>query len=81
MIGAKTSHEETLECLESESEAVPDESTVMSVAHAWSLDPTGLNARFDEVGEGHLGAIGELAEEDHGAMPSEGAHRPWWKFW
>lgn len=79
--GAKTSHEETLGCLDPDAEAVPDESTVMSVAHAWSLDPTGLDQRSTEVTDGYLGRTGEPAEPNLDAAPGEAPQRPWWRFW
>jgi hypothetical protein len=79
--GATTPSEGDLECLDPSHETVPDESTVLWVAGAWSLDPTGLRERFGEAPEGYLGLVSAPAEADLEEPMGESHQRPWWKFW
>ncbi len=79
--GAKTPREEELKCLDPGDEAVPDESTVMSVAREWSLDPTGLDQRAAEASIGYLGLVREPAVGEHGEAVGELPSKPWWRFW
>lgn len=78
--GAETPHEETLECVPPDADDVPDESTVMSVAGAWSLDPTELEGRFPDADAGQLGRM-TVELEGGGPAEAEEARRPWWRFW
>lgn len=79
--GTKTPFEGTLACLGPDAAEPPDEATVMSVAGAWSLDPTTLDVRFPDVPDGLLGRISvPAAEAPENVEHSEDA-RPWWKFW
>ena len=80
-VGARTPFEETLACLSPDASEPADESTVMSVAEAWSLDPTALDVRFPEVADGFLGLIRVPTHEalEEPARPQKS--RPWWKVW
>lgn len=60
-------------------ESVPDESMVMAVANAWSIDPTGIEEHFPDVQDGHLGKIISNTKEE--VTSTEAPKRPWWKFW
>jgi len=59
--------------------AFPNESHVMALAGLWSVDPSGLEERNLDVGEGLIGEYGEPpAPPPTVARPPR---KPWWKVW
>lgn len=80
-VGEKTRAEEALKCFAPGSTTVPDESTVMQVARAWSVDPTELAERFPQVAPGYLGTIARATSGDAEIETEEEPQRPWWRFW
>ena len=79
--GPRTPFEERLECLEAGGDEVPDESTVMAVAEAWSVDPTQVDTRFPEAADGLLGTIHVAPVESPDDLRPTETGRPWWKLW
>ena len=78
--GPKTSVEDGLGCFGLDPAEPADESTVMEVARAWSIDPTGIEDRYAQLEAGILGTIPPLSAHD-GAREQSDSGKPWWKFW
>ena len=79
--GGKTPVEETLHCLEAGSSEGADEEAVVSVAGAWSVDPTRLEHRPPDVADGALGKVTVSSNEFPPESRQTPAPKQWWKFW
>ena len=61
----------------------PGEEHVMALAGQWSVDPTTLQERELDVGDGLIGDFGDApsAPRPPGAPAAKPAKNRWWKFW
>ena len=59
----------------------PDEDVVFALAARWSVDPSSLESRFLDVGDGWMGTLAAPAGRPAPASPPSSPRRPWWKFW
>lgn len=59
----------------------PDEDVVFALAARWSVDPSSLEPRSIDVGEGWMGTLAASAGSPSAVSPPPPPRRPWWKFW
>jgi len=55
------------------------EEHVMALAERWSIDPSSLDDRDLEVGNGLIGDFGETPKPQ--PVPARPQQKPWWKLW
>lgn len=59
----------------------PDEDVVFALAARWSVDPSSLESRSLDVGDGWMGTLAAPAGRPAAVSPPPSPRRPWWKFW